>query len=237
MHAGGIHLITDSGNGIDTTDFPRERVKNGETLLSTVSVKGNGTAQTTLGADDLRVARGEVARDDLADIKTKRITSDGDIVVDREATDIETEVRDFTYVQDEFLLTDKTREEATCELVAEAIDGTVVPTGLDIRGFAEAHPEAEPDQAWTRNEDEEPECLGAFGSLEDADDLAKRVEEGQDIQRGFKNLEWEGRLLRGTTTRSGYLAIYGPQEMSRMEFVRFIRDEVLPHASPTKFDG
>ncbi|NGM71559.1 hypothetical protein G6M89_21685 [Natronolimnobius sp. AArcel1] len=86
--------------------------------------------------------------------------------------------------------------------------------------------------SWFRSEGGPISAGSAYGDINSAPELAQYVEEHQNTQLGLRNVEFNGRQLKLVLSRSGWVAIYEPKDMDTIEFARFVRQKVLPHANP-----
>jgi hypothetical protein len=111
------------------------------------------------------------------------------------------------------------------------MDGSVQQALIDVVEFAKANPSAEMNMAGT-DQGSNVDHITAVGDIQHATDLPDDVRDHPNILLGFEDLEWEQRELRGFITKSGYLAIYEPSEMDVEEYSRFVREAVLPFATP-----
>jgi hypothetical protein len=170
-------------------------------------------------------------REDLAEIKTRHINADGELEIDREVTEKQVDDIEFFEVNTEFVITESTRDDAARELLSFAMDGSVQQALIDVVEFAKANPSAEMNMAGT-DQGSNVDHITAVGDIQHATDLPDDVRDHPNILLGFEDLEWEQRELRGFITKSGYLAIYEPSEMDVEEYSRFVREAVLPFATP-----
>ncbi|KOX91449.1 hypothetical protein AMS69_18890 [Haloarcula rubripromontorii] len=85
---------------------------------------------------------------------------------------------------------------------------------------------------WFRSGNGPIDSGAAYGDIDSEPDLVKFIHSNENSQLGLTNLEYEGQLLKLVLSEGGWLAIYNPKDRDRVEFTRFIHDEVLPHTSP-----
>lgn len=229
MQSGGIGIITtnDSASTIDTTPFPLTESEGDHELLSTVEAEWTQEAfnGTTLN-------KGRAAKETAEEIKTTRLTDDGKIEAGKEKTDVATHITDFLRVPGEFIVTESTRDEFAHELLKEATGETIHPAAVDLGGFAEANPEAEPWMGWFRGDGGPLNAGFASGEINSAPDMADYLRKNQNTQLGLQGVEFNGRKLKLVVSRSGWIAIYEPKEMDSIEFAQFIREKVQPFAAP-----
>lgn len=229
MKSGAINLISESGQSIDQETFPKEHWKGDEKLLSTLRVE---RSQQLI--DGTTITQGQTAYEETTNVKTHRIRPDGGLEVGRNEQEIEVVLTNFIYIEDEVLLTERTKADTACEMVETATDSIIEPSRIDIESFAGAHAEAELFLAWIRNEDEELTSVCGVGNITEDTEFERRLEQSESTQLSFDGLEWNGRQLRGTITRSGYVEIYQPHDVDTEEFARFIREEVVQYSSSTE---
>jgi hypothetical protein len=227
MKEGGIAVVTDSGHEITDAQFPNHRTEAGHDLRSTIDVEWH---QSVL--DGQQVAYGRAAAESVADIKTTRISADGGVTVEQDTTDVVPETTEFVHLPGEFLVTESTGDTFADRLVETATDETIHRAQVDLESFAEAHADADPWMAWFRDTDGPLDSGAAYGDIESEPDVAKFVHDNENSQLGLTNLEYNGRLLKLVLAESGWLAVHEPTDMDTIEFARFIRDAILPHASP-----
>lgn len=227
MKSGAISLITEGG-GIDTGPFPLEQKKNGNTLRSSLTMREG--SQTTFGG--MSVRQGQTMKESLAKIKTRRINESGELEVDREVTEKQVKDTEFYAIDDEFVVTESTKDDAARELLGRAIDGSVDQALIDVVEFAQAHPSADMNRVGTDQGD--ADHISVIGDIKRATDLPDDVRDQPNIMLGFEGLQWNRRSLRGFLTKSGYLAIYEPAEMDIVEYSRFVQEEVLRFATPDR---
>ncbi|WP_238378589.1 hypothetical protein [Haloarcula rubripromontorii] len=227
MKRGGIAVVTDSGHDIDDAQFPKKRTEDGHELLATVDVDWQ---QSMLGGQ--QVAHGRIAEELTAEIKTTRIRTDGGVEVGREETDVVPQTTEFSHVPGEFFVTESTQDEFADQLMEEATGETIHRAQVDLESFAAAHPNADPWMGWFRSGNGPIDSGAAYGDIDSEPDLVKFIHSNENSQLGLTNLEYEGQLLKLVLSEGGWLAIYNPKDRDRVEFTRFIHDEVLPHTSP-----
>lgn len=225
MKSGAINLITES-HGIDTNPFPFEQEKDGETLRTSLRVRGG---QKTFNG--MTVRQGRTMKEELIDIKTRHVNSKGDLELDREVTEKQVNDTEFFEVDNEFVITESTKDDTAREILGHAMDGSVKQALVDVVELAKAHPSAEMNMAGT-DHGSNVDHITAVGDIKHATDLPNDVRNHPNVLLGFEGLQWNRRSLRGFITKSGYLAIYEPAEVGTEEYSQFVREEVLPFATP-----
>ncbi|ELZ77475.1 hypothetical protein C456_03021 [Haloferax volcanii DSM 14919] len=181
------------------------------------------------------IHEGNIFREEVIEYKSRRLDTDGRLIIDTEGTERSVEETRFIYVPDQILLTART-EWDKARSVFESVSGSNVEPGrIDIKSFDDAHPEAEPRLEWGDDKEGEygPICLVAGENQDLPTD--RRIDPHGRAQFTFDHLDWEGRDLYGTVTASGYVELYrdqnGGEKISTEEFTRFVIEEVLPHTS------
>lgn len=195
--------------------------------MSTLSIRG--TQQLINGTS---ITRGQVGHEDTARVQSHRIRPDGTLEIERDEHDVVVEVSDFLYVEDEVLITVSTDAEVPRRMVETATGATIESGRINIEKFAETHAEANPFLAWGRDAEGDLKSVCGVGNIAEDEDFSQRLEASENTQLSFEGLLWNGRELRGTVTRSGYVEIYSPRDVGSEEFTRFLLEEVIQHASP-----
>lgn len=241
MKSGAINIVIETGRGVSDDVTPLERRERGETLLSSVQLT-NGHAQGTLdftvengSMNGTAIEEGVILREELVDVKSRRLDQDGRLVVDNEGTERSVEETRFIHVPERILLTARTDCDSA-RSVFESVTGSTIEQGeIDIKSFDDAHPEAESRLEWGADKEGEygPICLVADENRDLPTD--RRIDPNDRAQFTFNHLDWEGRDLYGTVTASGYVELYRDQNsrgrIGTEEFTRFVMEEVLPHTN------
>lgn len=237
MKSGAINIVTEPGQGLSANPAPLERQEDGQTLRSTIQLATNH-AQTTL--EDITIENGDfkattiiegtVLRDELVDAKSHRIAKHGGLEVVNEGDEIRVSETRFIYAKDQTLLTARTEADAARNIVETFSSSTIEEATVDIPSFAAAHPDSNSVLEWGHDEDL---TLCAVGDISSDSDLRERLNTSQRAQMSFQNLEWNGRRLYGTITKSGYVEIYRDENGGNVgteEFTRFVLEQVMEHA-------
>jgi hypothetical protein len=240
MKSGAIKIVTEDGHGISDNPSPLERQEEGQTLRSTIQI-GSNHRQTTLG--DLTVENGDISataftegtvlREERVEVKTRRIGGDGRLEVDSEGAEVQVAETPFIHIEGEVLLTARTEAESARKIVETLSSSTIRDATVDVDGFMDSHPEADPVLGWGRNQDDEISAICAVGDIPADKEIQRRFDRSQPAQKSFENLEWNDRTIYGTITESGYVEIYRDENggnIGTSEFARFVVEEVLEHA-------
>lgn len=239
MKSGAINIVIEPGQGLSANSAPLERHEEGQTLRSTIQLATN-YAQTTLSdmtiedgeLEATTITEGTVLRDELVDMKIHRVSKDGNLEVTKEGKEIQVNETPFIYADDQVLITARTGADAARNIVETFSSSAIKEASIDIPTFAEAHPEADSVLEWGRNGDDGL-TICAVGDISSDSDLRRRLNTSQRAQMSFRNLNWDGRRLYGTITKSGYVEIYRDENGGNVgseEFTRFVLEEVIEHA-------
>lgn len=230
MKSGAINIVTDFGQGLSAGSAPLERREEGRTLRSMIQLT-NGHAQATL--DGTTIAEGTVYRDELVDVKTRRVNSDSTLEVASEGQEIQVAETPFIHVENHALITARTGAEDARNIIQTLTSSTIQEAEIDIQAFAATHSEAEPSLGWSYDGDEDLK-LCAVGDIAGNSDIRRRLDTSHKVQLSFENLKWDGRSLCGTVTKSGYVELYRDENGGRIgteEFTRFVLEEVIKHSA------
>lgn len=229
MKSGGIAVITtkDSPQTIDTAPFPLTKSKNGRTLRSTVDEEW-----TQKAFDGTTLNKGRAAEETLEEIKTTQLTPTGKIEEGQNETDIAVNVTDFLRIPGELIVTRSTHDEFAHNLLRKATGEEIYPAVVDLEGFVEQTPNAEPWMGWFSDADGPLDAGSAYGDISSEPDIERYIKEYQNTQLGLQNVEYNGRLLKLVLSRSGWIAVYEPKELGDIEFARFLRERVQQHVQP-----
>ena len=236
MKSGAINIVIEPGQSLSANSAPLERQEDGRTLRSTIQLATNH-AQTTLtnltiedgDLEATSIIEGTVLRDELVDMKIRRVSKNGDLEVTDEGQEIRVNETPFIYAKDQVLLTARTGADAARNIVETLSSSTIKEATIDIPAFAEAHPESDSVLEWGRNGDDGL-TICAVGDISSDRDLRRRLNTSQRAQMSFRNLQWNGRRLYGTLTKSGYVEIYRDDnggDVGSEEFTRFVLEEVM----------
>lgn len=238
MKYGAINIVTDSGHGLPADPAPLERREEGKALRSTIELE-NEHPQATLSditvengeLEATTIAEGKVLREELTEMKTRRVNKEGNLEVKEEGKEVRPKETRFIHVKDEILLTQMTEADEARNIIEEFTSSNIKEAMIEIPAFADAHPEADSALEWGRGENGK---LCAVEEMSSDEDIRKHLDTSQRAQLSFKNLKWEGRRLYGTVTRSGYVQLYRDDnggEVGTEEFTRFVLEEVIEHAT------
>jgi hypothetical protein len=242
MKSGAINIVAKSGQSLSSDAVPLERQEDGHDLRSTI--QHNGHAQSTLGdmsvndgsLEATKISEGTILREELVDVKTKRINGDGRPEIYRTDTEVQVDETRFIFVEDQILLTERTEADAARKTVETITEATIREARIDLKGFTDAHPEFDSVLDWGDERDGDF-TLCVIGDSPTAENIRKQLDSSNRVQVSFQNLKWEGCRLFGTITESGYVEIYRDENGGRFgteEFTRFVLEEVIPHAEVVK---
>lgn len=222
MKSGAINLIR-YGNTANPSRFPRTRQEKGHELKSSLELTDG---QTTFSGGIVR--RGRAMREEIVDGFSQRINDEGELEEATAGPEIRVDVADIALINDEILITQSTSDEFARSILSSATDGEVVQGKVDIPRFIEDHPEAKLNMAGS-DLGEDLSYVGAFGNIQSVEEIPEVVRESPNIQLGFEQLSWNGKVLNGVITKSGYISIFSPKDTNLMEYCQFILDDVVPY--------
>ncbi|NHN40518.1 hypothetical protein G9C85_02550 [Halorubellus sp. JP-L1] len=229
MKAGAINLVTTPGDGFTSPNSPLERIEHEHKLRSTLDPRSDGF-QTSL--DGPSFAEGTIYREELVDIKTKRITETGKLEVDEERKERQINETPFLYIKGEAWIPRSTGSPAARNIFEQITGSNIMEARIDTESFAREHSEATLRDVIGPDTEGQLSSIRASGPNAGSDSLTKRIGDSR-VQTSYENLEWRDRRLYMTLTKSGYVEIYRDQsggDITSSEFAHFIVDEVLPHA-------
>lgn len=225
MKRGSIGKVLGDTSSIDTATYPDTEVRSGLELHRTLSLRGSET--------DLRgneVTLGQAGRQEVATEKTYDIEPDGTIVSDGERKDKVTDIADFIYVEDEYVVTESTKKEFAFSLLAKAIGAEVTNAGINMNGFIEAHQDARFWMAGYYNHTGEPTSGDGYaeGDLFESDEFREVFDESDKNRIGVE-FEFETEQIKLLLTEGGYIQVYRPSDYDTLQFKRLIDEEILPY--------
>lgn len=239
MKSGAVNIIIEPGQGLTLDSAPLERSENGETLRSTIQLETQSTLNEFAAdggeAESPNVEMGTVFREDTVEFRTRQIDEDGDLVVEKEGTETRVEETDILYLEEEFVVTQRTDADNARNIVESLSSSRIHEAEVDLQSFVEAHPEAKPRLEWV-SDDESDRQMCLIGEDRTWGELKRELENPNSAQLILDNLEWGDRRLHLTITQSGYVDIYKDKNGGHIgprEFAEFLLEEVVDHASAT----
>jgi len=232
--------VTNPGHGLSADVAPLERQEGDQLLRSTIELINSHQATfADLSVDDgelnaTSVDEGTVYREEQVEFKSRRLDEDGDLRVDNEGVERQVDETQFIHAAERLLLTQSTKDDTAREII-EALSSSVIEEAtIDIQSFAAAHPKADPVLEWGPDTQQKLNAICGVGDIASDEQIRKRLDRSDSAQLSFEGLQWDGRRLYGTVTKSGYVELYRDQnggDIGTLEFTRFVLDEVTPHAS------
>lgn len=222
MKSGALNRIQGSGS-IDDSKFPQTHGEKGHTLRSSLKLN---RGQTTFS--DVIVHEGLAMREQLVDGLSRRINTSGDLEEKSHDRDKMVDVTRISLINDDILITESTKDNSAREIISTASGCRVSQVEIDILSFIEDHPEAVLNMAGS-DQGADVSYFGAFGDIQSAKDIPEKVQQHPNIQLGFEDLRWNGKVLRGVLTKSGYVAIFAPKDISTEGYCQFVVDRITPY--------
>lgn len=234
MKSGAINVITKSGQGLSLDSVPLERREEGMSLSSTIELNPTQAPIDEFSDESgsvLTIQEGSVFRENPVEIKTRRIDEEGNLVVEDESTERQVAETRFAYVEGELFVTERTEAEDARRIAESLSSSRIREARIDVRSFAEDHPEADPFLEWASDEEGDSKIC-VVGEDREWDEVIDDLDTSSSAQISFDNLRWDEKRLHMTVTRSGYVEIYSDKSGGRVgtrDFVRFLLDEVAKH--------
>lgn len=236
MKSGAINLIVEDSEPLARNPDPLTRSEGDETCSSVYQLTRGGqqgtlTSHSESGEVQIPIQEGTVYREEPEHEKTRRIAEDGALETERDEMVTRVEETDFTFVNNEFLITQRTGADQARSIISQYSSSRIKESRIDVASFYEAHSDLEPFLEWASGID------GKLCVIDDAstgDEIRQRLDESERDQMSFRALSWQNRVLSGTITRSGYIELYGDRlggSITTTEFAQFVDQEVLDHTS------
>lgn len=180
----------------------------------------------SVSAGDMAFA-GRAAAERLT-TQTSTTIEGGDIHVAEEDRSLTTHT-EFVGIAGEFVVVDSRRGAFAWDLIAADTDTEIERVTFDLDAFFERHESATP---WKAGFDGGGET-GVNGVFHGRDlranhDLRDILEDSTLTQLGL-SYEYDGRDVKMTASRSGYVELYRPADFDSADYLEYLCDEVLPH--------
>lgn len=221
MKSGCLNLV--EGEAVDKDPFPRGREEGGETLRSSISA---GLFTERLGGG-VRVREGTAMKEYLAETEDRYLNEDGELESKSNATK-SVAVSEFVEVPGSFIITERTDDKLPREVLSTATGGPVTRSQIDTEQFRQQE-----QFDLTRSATDGSAGISYIEAVEfaqQATNLPSELRDQPGILVGFENLHWNGLVLRGILTSSGYVEVYEP-DIGSETFAQFIDAVILPYAS------
>lgn len=219
-------VIGTTSGVVDTVkSFTEKTEKDGRSLESCIEI----VSEVRAADGELLGQLGRAALDQIVDSRSVEI--DDNSIITTKKSQVETQYTEFLLSVDGFIVVKDSGGTFAFDLLGEHQQITIERTEIGLNSFISAHESAKP---WK---------VGFYGKSGNADngvvhgtEVWNDPELGGLLQDQRKNqlgvdIDWKGREIKMVTTESGYVDVYQPGDFSNTEFLMFVRDEVIPHAS------
>lgn len=172
---------------------------------------------------------GRAAREYRRERESARISDDGvDVVAEAQTT---TRHTDFVGVPGEFVVVGSSKGRFALDLVAQETNTSIERGVLDLDGFFAQHEEGAPWKAGFFGTGDDGVSGVLHGSdLRETHDLDDLLAGSSLNQLGLEYAD-DGDEVKMTASRSGYVELYQPRDLSATEFLAYLQREIVPHLS------
>lgn len=204
--------------------YRRTRTEKGTDLVDRIAVSG---VQRTRNGTDITEGRG--ATQSVGMTEAVDLSSDDIAVEEREG--VQTRQTSFASVPGEFVVVSDSRGTFLFDLIADATPGTVERATLDVDGLVGALPDPTLWKVGFYDRDGGAENGVVHGDDVLGDDAFGDALAGLPKNQVGLNVTMDGTDYKLNVARSGFVELYRPSDVSTAEFVEFLREHVVPHAS------
>lgn len=219
MYAGVVGLVSGSPERLGS--FEETVTQDGFDLTRCVEVDRVFSLPDGTHATSGRAAVERVKQVEEVDIE------DGHIEPYREPQKITT-YTEFLMVPGEFVVVDSSDGAFAFDLVQDETGGAIERTGLDTAAFRAAHD----GDLWKLGYADPDGGTGVvYGDPDGSGVSESAVPRGATTTQVGLTHDYRDDRVKMTLTRSGYVAVYRPGEWDGKEFLQYLQDEVVGHAT------
>ncbi|MDZ7689100.1 MAG: hypothetical protein U5J64_10390 [Halobacteriales archaeon] len=219
--SGVIGTVDGSFDRIDSWESS-EKV-DGKTVSRCVEIQETDT--TSFENSTLQKGRAAAQR-----ISTRQIMdiSDGSIKSQEEEF-VDTAYTEFISLSNEFIAVESSSGKFAFDLLASNLPVRIDGAEFDLEGYLEDHPDSSPWQVSFYGHTGEAEKGTVYGSrIFDDSDMGSVVENCPKSQIGLV-VERDDYEIKFSLTEQGYVTIYQPSNYDKIEFAKFVKEDLLPY--------